>query len=142
MAVDALFILTRDDLTNFRHLLISDPQNRVFVVNQGGFVAMATTGAYRVLALVDQTHLQNKVIDRYSKAVLGHTQTVRLPGGYVAATFLDIPANNVVILQRRDEMFVLGAGQHYLTTSSVTIRGMFSCGEVQQGERETRELHF
>lgn len=95
----------------------TDPQNRVFVVNQGGFVAMATSGAYRVLALVDQTHLEKKIIDRYSKQVLGHTQTVKLPGGYVAATFLDIPANNVVILQRKDEMYVLGAGQHYLTTS-------------------------
>jgi hypothetical protein len=78
---------------------------------------MATSGAYRVLALVDQTHLQNKIIDRYSKQVLGHTQTVKLPGNYVAATFLDIPANNVAILQRRDDMFVLGAGQHYLTTA-------------------------
>jgi hypothetical protein len=95
----------------------TDPQNRVFVVNEGGFVAMATSGAYRLLALVDQTHLEKKITDRYSKQVLGHTQTVKLPGGYVAATFLDIPANNVVILQRKDEMYVLGAGQHYLTTS-------------------------
>lgn len=93
---------------------------------------MATSGAYRVLALVDQTHLEKKIIDRYSKQVLGHTQTVKLPSGYVAATFLDIPANNVVILQRKDEMFVLGAGQHYLTTASVTIRGFYTCGEVRE----------
>lgn len=50
----------------------------------------------------------------------------------MAATFLDIPANNVVVLQRKDELFELGAGQHYLTTASVTIRGFYTKGEVQQ----------
>lgn len=108
-----------------------DPQARVFVVSDRGFVAMATTGAYKVLGLVDQTHLNEAVIDRYSKQVLGHTQSVRLPNKYVAATFLDIPANNVAILQRKNDLYQLGAGQHYLTTAGVSLRGFFTMGEVQ-----------
>lgn len=87
---------------------------------------------YAVLGLVDQTHLSTPVQDPYSKQVLGYMQQVKLPGGYVAATFLDIPANNVVVLQRKDELYELGAGQHYLTTASVTIRGFYTKGEVQQ----------
>ncbi len=51
---------------------------------------------------------------------------------YNYCSFLDIPANNVAILQRKDELYQLGAGQHYLTTASVTIRGLFTRGEVQQ----------
>ncbi|TXT15518.1 hypothetical protein VHUM_00021 [Vanrija humicola] len=112
-----------------------DPQMRVFVVSDGGFVAMATSGAYRVLGLVDQTHLRDEVKDHYSGQVLGHTQVVKFPGKgdqYVAATFVDIPANNVAILQRKEELFELGAGQHYLTAANVTIRGFFTKGEVQQ----------
>lgn len=108
-----------------------DPQMRVFVVSDRGFVAMATTGAYKLLGLVDQTHLSDPVIDHYSKQVLGHTQSVRLPNKYVAATFLDIPANNVAILQRKNELYQLGAGQHFLTTAGVSLRGFFTMGEVQ-----------
>jgi hypothetical protein len=109
-----------------------DPQMRVFVVSDGGFVAMATKGTYKVLGLVDQTHLKDAVIDHHSKQVLGHTQTVRLPSGYVAATFLDIPANNIAILQRKNELYRLTAGQHYLTTPGVAIRQFLTLGEVQQ----------
>ncbi|BEI82029.1 hypothetical protein CcaverHIS002_0211890 [Cutaneotrichosporon cavernicola] len=108
-----------------------DPQMRVFVISDRGFVAMATTGAYKVLGLIDQTHLSESVVDRYSKHVLGHTQSVRLPNKYVAATFLDIPANHAVVLQRGDEMFQLGAGQHFVTTPGVSLRGFFTMGEVQ-----------
>ncbi|KAH8917629.1 band 7 domain-containing protein [Atractiella rhizophila] len=108
-----------------------DPQNQVFVVADGGFVAMATSGAYKVLGLVDQTHLDTPVLDHYSRQVLGHMQVVKNLS-YVAATFLDIPANNVAVLQRKDELFELAAGQHYLTTASVTIRGFYTKGEVQQ----------
>jgi regulator of protease activity HflC (stomatin/prohibitin superfamily) len=108
-----------------------DPQMRVFVVRDRGFIAMATTGAYKVLGLVDMTHLTEAVVDRYSKQVLGHTQSVRLPNKYVAATFLDIPANNVAILQRKNDLFQLGAGQHFLTSAGVSLRGFFTMGEVQ-----------
>lgn len=110
-----------------------DPQMRVFVVSDGGFVAMATSGAYRVLGLVDQTHLTQQFTDKHSKAVLAKYQVVKMPNsGYVAAQFLDIPANNVVILQRKDELFQLPAGQHYLTTAAVTVRECYTLGEVQQ----------
>ncbi|GMK59045.1 hypothetical protein CspeluHIS016_0700600 [Cutaneotrichosporon spelunceum] len=108
-----------------------DPQMRVFVISDRGFVAMATTGAYKVLGLVDQTHLTEPVKDNYSKQVLGYTQAVRLPNKYVAATFLQIPANNTAVLQRGNELFQLGAGQHYLTTAGVSLRGFFTMGEVQ-----------
>lgn len=40
----------------------------------------------KALGLVDMTHLSDKIIDKYTKQVLGHTQQVKLPGGYVAAT--------------------------------------------------------
>jgi hypothetical protein len=76
--------------------------------------------------------LKDAVIDHHSKQVLGHTQTVRLPSGYVAATFLDIPANNIAILQRKNELYRLTAGQHYLTTPGVAIRQFLTLGEVQQ----------
>jgi hypothetical protein len=109
-----------------------DPQMRVFVVSDGGFVALATKGAYKVLGLVDQTHLKDAIIDKHSKQVLGHTQTVRLPTGYVAATFLDIPANNIAILQKKNQLYQLSAGQHYLTTPGVSIRQFLTLGEVQQ----------
>lgn len=112
--------------------VILDPQMRVFVISDGGFVAMATKGAYKVLGLVDKTHLRDAVIDRHSKQVLGHTQTVCFPSGYVAATFLDIPANNIAILQRGNELHQLTAGQHCLTTPGVSIRQFLTLGEVQQ----------
>lgn len=55
-----------------------DPQSRVFVVAEGGFVAAAVTGAYRILGLIDQTHLKEAVRDPYSKQILGHQQIGRL----------------------------------------------------------------
>ncbi|CAK9785710.1 hypothetical protein CC85DRAFT_279757, partial [Cutaneotrichosporon oleaginosum] len=109
-----------------------DPQMRVFVVSDRGFVAMATSGAYKVLGLVDKTHLSDPVVDRHSKQILGHTQSVRLPNqAYVAATFLDIPANGCAVLQRNNSLHQLGAGQHYLTAAGVSLRGFFTMGEVQ-----------
>lgn len=108
-----------------------DPQMRVFVVSDGGFVAMATTGAYKLLGLVDKTHLSEAVVDRYSKQVLGHTQSVRLPNKYVAATFLDVPMNNVAVVQKSNDLFLIGAGQHFLISAGVSLRGFFTMGEVQ-----------
>lgn len=61
-----------------------------------------------------------------------------MPGGHVAATFIDLPSNAVAVLQNKDELYELGAGQHYLINPSVTVRGFFTKGEVQQ---EVSEAH-
>ena len=44
---------------------------------------------------------------------------------------LDIPANNCAILQRGDDLELVGAGQHCITNPNVTLRGLFTCGENQ-----------
>ena len=51
--------------------VISDPQNHVFVIKNSGFVGYAVEGAYRVLSVVDQTHLPNVIKDAVTGATLG-----------------------------------------------------------------------
>lgn len=58
--------------------VISDPQNQIFVIKNAGFVALALEGSYDVLAVVDQTHLQTKLKDRVTGAVLGSTHEVKM----------------------------------------------------------------
>lgn len=118
--------------------VVSDPQNRVFIVRGGGFAAFAVQGTYDVLAVVDQTHLTNHVKDKVTGATLGWMQEVTMPSqvgrsstNYVVAGFLDIPANNVAVLQRGDEMEQVPAGQHCITNPNVKLRGLFTCGENQ-----------
>jgi hypothetical protein len=52
---------------------------------------------------------------------------------------LDIPANNCAVLQRGDELELLGAGQHYITNPNVTLRGLYTCGE-NQIEMPTKDM--
>jgi len=52
---------------------------------------------------------------------------------------LDIPANNCAVLQRGDDLELLGAGQHYITNPNVTLRGMYTCGE-NQIEMPTKDM--
>jgi regulator of protease activity HflC (stomatin/prohibitin superfamily) len=118
--------------------VVSDPQNSIFVVKGGGFVAMAVEGSYDVLAVVDQTHLPNQVKDRMTGAVLGSTLEVQMNSKlgqqaekYVAALFLSIPANNCAILQKGDDLELLPAGQHVINDPNVTLRGLYTCGESQ-----------
>ncbi|KAH7343770.1 hypothetical protein B0J17DRAFT_643884 [Rhizoctonia solani] len=127
--------------------VVSDPQNRVFIVRGGGFAAFAVQGTYDVLAVVDQTHLTNHVKDKVTGATLGWMQEVTMPsriGGtasnYVVAGFLDIPANNVAVLQRGDEMEQVPAGQHCITNPNVKLRGLFTCGE-NQIEMPTKDIY-
>jgi hypothetical protein len=108
-----------------------DPQNQVFVVKNGGFVALAVQGSYKVLDVVDQTHLARSLTDKHTKTTLATTQDVLMNTKYVAATFLDIPANNTVVLQRGDTLYELPPGQHHITQANVKIRGAFTTGEVQ-----------
>lgn len=127
--------------------VISDPQNHIFVVKNTGFVALALQGSYKVLSVVDQTHLPSAVKDRVTGQVLGWTHEVKMnssvagsPKDFVVATFLNIPANNCAVLQRGDDLELLGAGQHYITNPNVTVRGLYTCGE-NQIEMPTKDIY-
>jgi regulator of protease activity HflC (stomatin/prohibitin superfamily) len=128
--------------------VVSDPQNKIFVVKNGGFVALALQGSYDVLNVVDQTHLSKRIIDHTTQAILGYTHEVKMrcrtgvgnaTEEFVVATFLDIPANNCAILQKGDELEVLPAGQHYITNPNITLRKLFTKGECQT-EMPTKDL--
>jgi len=127
--------------------VVSDPQNRIFVVKNGGFAALAIEGSYDVLAVVDQTHLGHAVHDPQTKSLLGWTHEVTMSstaGGssgnrFVVALFLNIPANNCAILQRGDDLELLPAGQHCITNPNITLRGMFTLGENQL-EMSTKDI--
>ncbi|PIL23180.1 hypothetical protein GSI_14489 [Ganoderma sinense ZZ0214-1] len=126
--------------------VVSDPQNHVFVIKNSGFVAYAIEGMYNVLSIVDQTHLPTKIQDRITGVVLGwsHEVTMKSRTGsgqqdYVVALFLNIPANNCAILQRGDDLELLPAGQHFITSPNVTLRGLFTLGENQL-EMPTKDI--
>ncbi|KAG8935796.1 hypothetical protein FRC03_005245 [Tulasnella sp. 419] len=126
--------------------VISDPQNKIFVIKNGGFAAVALQGSYDVLSVVDQTHLPNVIRDQTTGAILGYSHEVTMSsnvGGtkqdYVVALFLDIPANNCAILQKGDEMEILSAGQHYITNPNITLRKLFTRGECQT-EMPTKDI--
>ncbi len=58
--------------------VISDPQNKVFVVMNSGFAALSLQGSYKVLAVVDQTHLATQIKDKVTGAILGWSHEVRM----------------------------------------------------------------
>lgn len=58
--------------------VVSDPQNRIFVVKNAGFVAFAIEGTYDVLAIVDQTHLPTAIRDKSTNVTLGYTHEVKM----------------------------------------------------------------
>ncbi|KAJ7046536.1 hypothetical protein C8F04DRAFT_1060846 [Mycena alexandri] len=128
--------------------VISDPQNQIFVVKNSGFVAFAVEGSYDVLSIVDQTHLPGLVVDKLTNVVLGSTHEVKMKSkvghgqekDYVVALFLNIPASNCAILQRGDDLELLGAGQSVITNPSVTLRGLFALGENQL-ELPTKDIY-
>ncbi|KAF6764910.1 hypothetical protein DFP72DRAFT_799328 [Ephemerocybe angulata] len=127
--------------------VVSDPQNQVFVVTNSGFVAYAMEGTYDVLSIVDQTHLPTILKDKLTGVTLGWTHEVKMRSKvssreekeYVVATFLNIPANNCAILQREDDLELLGAGQSVITNPSVTLRGLYTLGE-NQVEMPTKDI--
>ena len=57
---------------------MSDPNNRIFVIKNGGFVALSIEGSYDVLAVVDQTHLPTAIKDGVTGATLGWSHEVRM----------------------------------------------------------------
>jgi len=127
--------------------VISDPQNHIFVIKNAGFVAFAIEGTYDVLSIVDQTHLPGVVKDRLTGVILGWTHEIKMKSqigaghvqDYVVATFLNIPASNCAILQRGDDLELLGAGQSVITNPSVTLRGLYTLGENQL-EMPTKDI--
>ncbi|KAG5645831.1 hypothetical protein DXG03_005172 [Asterophora parasitica] len=127
--------------------VVSDPQNHIFVIKNSGFVAFAIEGTYDVLSIVDQTHLPGVVKDRLTGVTLGWTHEVKMKSKigtgqekeYVVATFLNIPASNCAILQRGDDLELLGAGQSVITNPSVTLRGLYTLGENQL-EMPTKDI--
>ncbi|PPQ64648.1 hypothetical protein CVT26_002738 [Gymnopilus dilepis] len=127
--------------------VVSDPQNHVFVIKNSGFVAYAIEGTYDVLSIVDQTHLPTVIKDKLTGVVLGSTHEVKMSSKvgtgqnkeYVVATFLNIPASNCAILQRGDDLELLGAGQSVITNPSVTLRGLYTLGENQL-EMPTKDI--
>lgn len=81
--------------------MISDPTNSVFVLKNSGFVALSIEGSYRVLGVVDQTHLKEVIVDPLAGGketrVLGYREDVKMSAGvgnarqeFVVATFLDV----------------------------------------------------
>ncbi|KAG8805812.1 hypothetical protein FRC18_006478, partial [Serendipita sp. 400] len=129
--------------------VVADPQNNVFVIKNGGFVALSLVGSYNILAVIDQTHLSTVVKDKVTGATLGWTQEVKMTrntgrgGGdreFVVALFLNIPANNCAILQKGNDFIIIRAGQHYVVDPSVTLRGMFTFGENQL-EMSTKDIY-
>ncbi|KAF5365772.1 hypothetical protein D9758_003153 [Tetrapyrgos nigripes] len=127
--------------------VVSDPQNRIFVVKNSGFVAFSVEGPFDVLSVVDQTHLPTVVRDPVTGSTLGWTHEVKMKSSvnakeqrdYVVALFLNIPANNCAILQRGDDLELLGAGQSVITNPNVTLRGLYTLGENQL-EMPTKDI--
>ena len=58
--------------------VISDPSNEISVIKDRSFAALAFTGNYNILSIIDQTHLDTVVKDDVTKAILGWTQEVKM----------------------------------------------------------------
>lgn len=127
-------------------LVVEDPQSRIFIVRNDGFVAYGVCiaivtwqlrGTFKILACVDTLNLGPEYAIRESDdrtRVLGYMRSVHASKGgvsYSAATFFDIPANNVLLLQRGNEIITMGAGQHVVINPWITFRNLFSLGERQ-----------
>jgi len=122
--------------------VILDPQSRVFVVKDSGFVAFPVEGTYDVLAIVDQTHLPGVVKDKNTGVILGWTHEVKMKSSngseHHVALFLKIPFNNCAILQKGNDLELLHAGQHCINPD-FTLRGMFTKCENQM-EMSTKDI--
>ncbi|KAL7748478.1 hypothetical protein RI367_006173 [Sorochytrium milnesiophthora] len=118
-------------------LVIEDPENRVFTVRNGGFAAFGAHGRFKVLAQVDTLNLGDgcAVYDssgsrNQAGRLLGHLKEIR-SNGVVVATFLNVPASNVAVVQQGDDLLLLGAGQHVITNPKTTFRKFYTLGERQ-----------
>lgn len=122
-------------------LVVEDPENRIFVIRNGGFAAFGAHGRFRVLASVDTLNLGNDCAEREpeSQRLLGHRREIR-SGNVVVATFLNVPANNVAVVQQSNDLLMLEAGQHVITNPKTTFRRFYSLGE-RQVQIETKSAY-
>jgi hypothetical protein len=121
-------------------MVVLDPQNRVFIVRNGGFITYGSGGRFKIAAIVDTLDLgeENAIYDKSMNTVVGYKKeiSVAISAGnrktqITLATFFNVPANNVVLVQKKNELFSLGAGQHVITDPHTTFRGFFSLSERQ-----------
>ncbi|KAH8981889.1 hypothetical protein EDB92DRAFT_1820089 [Lactarius akahatsu] len=144
--------ITVEQVSQNQAAAISDPQNRIFVLKNSGFVAYGVMGNYDMLAIVDQTYLPHAINDHVTGAILRRSFEVRMtsPTGpanssardYVVALFLDIiPVNNCATLQSGNDLELLPAGQHCITRPNVTLHGLYTVGEnSSRCRRRTRGI--
>lgn len=112
--------LTMGQVGQSEAMVILDPQNRVFIIRNGGFVAYGASGRFRIVAVVDTLDLgENAAIrDQGSKQIIGWKKEIKhnvdgnVKNSITVATFFNVPANNVVLVQRYNQLISLGAGQH------------------------------
>jgi hypothetical protein len=132
--------LTMGQVGQSEAMVVLDPQNRVFIVRNGGFIAYGLGGKFRIAAIVDTLDLgdSNAVYDKSMNTVVGYKREITVPvtagntkTRVTLATFFNVPANNVVLVQKKNDLFSLGAGQHVITDPHTTFRGFFSLSERQ-----------
>ncbi|KAI8828583.1 hypothetical protein BJ741DRAFT_653492 [Chytriomyces cf. hyalinus JEL632] len=123
--------------------VVMDPANRIFVIRNSGFAAYGSQGCFKVIEIVDTLNLGESHAHYESShagtngrapAVLGWKRDVNITvsGSLITvATFFLVPANNVLILQRGNELLLLKAGQHVITNPNTSFRGFYSLGERQ-----------
>lgn len=70
--------LTMVQVSQNQAAVISDPSNKIFIIKNSGFAALALNGNYNILAVIDQTHLDTVVKDDVTRQVLGWTQEVKM----------------------------------------------------------------
>ncbi|KAJ3135556.1 cytochrome c oxidase subunit 1 [Physocladia obscura] len=120
--------------------VVMDPANRIFVIRNSGFAAYGSQGRFKVIDIVDTLNLGDghahyeKLANGSNGPVLGWKRDVSISVGaskITVATFFLVPANNVLILQRSNNLLLLKAGQHVITNPNTSFRGFYSLGERQ-----------
>ncbi|KAJ3027846.1 UNVERIFIED_CONTAM: hypothetical protein HDU68_002991 [Siphonaria sp. JEL0065] len=124
--------------------VVMDPSNRIFVIRNSGFAAYGSQGRFKVIDIVDTLNLGDEHAHYETRPtstgqsgrgpILGWKRDVKITVGgspITVATFFLVPANNVLILQRGNELLLLKAGQHVITNPNTSFRGFYSLGERQ-----------
>ncbi|KAI8609629.1 hypothetical protein BC830DRAFT_1070712, partial [Chytriomyces sp. MP71] len=119
--------------------VVLDPANRIFVIRNSGFAAYGAEGRFKVIEIVDtlnlgDDHAHYEERPKGKGPILGWKRdvSIQVQGAKITvATFFLVPANNVLILQRGNELLLLSAGQHVITNANTSFRGFYSLGERQ-----------
>ncbi|KAJ3207050.1 hypothetical protein HDU83_003584 [Entophlyctis luteolus] len=119
--------------------VVMDPANRIFVIRNSGFAAYGAQGTFKVIEIVDTLNLGDEHAHYETRPtgkgpILGWKRDVAIQVGgsrITVASFFLVPANNVLILQRGNELLLLRAGQHVITNPNTSFRGFYSLGERQ-----------